>query len=232
MALQRHCPPRDFEGSGEYSMAWINIHNTHRFFLTFRRRRMDKFCALMAPSDRIKVLDIGGKVNTWTTESKPGSTFPVTMINVDKRGQEVDGRFTFMEGNACALPFRDRSFDIAFSNSVIEHVGGWKEQEAFAREARRVADRLWIQTPARSFPLEPHLITLFVHWLPRRVQRRLVRHFSVWGWKLKPTPKEVEWMLDDIRLLTYAEVAKLFPDCSIIKERFLGITKSYVIVRR
>ena len=90
---------------------------------------------------------------------------------------------------------------------------------------------LWIQTPAREFFIEPHLLTPFIHYLPRSVQARLLRYFTVWGLMTRPSPKEVAGFLDEVRLLTYREMQELFPDCQILRERFMGFTKSYVAVR-
>ena len=109
------------------------------------------------------------------------------------------------------LPYADGTFDIAFSNSVIEHVGTWKRQQQFATEARRVARKLWIQTPARIFPLEPTLAP-FIHWLPRSIRKRMVRNFTVFGWLDRPNPEQVEALLNEIRLLSKAEMQSLFPD--------------------
>ena len=212
-------------------MKWSKIQAVHNLGVNFRRRRMSKFYALMAPASDAKVLDIGGRVNTWTTESSTSQQFPVTLINLEPAAEPEDKRFQVVEGDATALPFADRSFDIAFSNSVIEHVGGWENQQAFAKEARSVGDKLWIQTPARSFPVEPHLLAPFIHWLPKSVQRRLVRNFTVWGWMVRPNQEHADTFLSWIRLLTLAEFKLLFPDCRILKERVLGMTKSYIAVR-
>jgi len=133
--------------------------------------------------------------------------------------------------DGCALDYPDQSFDVGYSNSVIEHVGTFERQKAFAREIRRVGKAIWVQTPAQEFFMEPHLIAPFIHWLPRSWQRRLIRYFTVWGWLKKPTPAEVEGFLDEVRLITFAEMKELFPDCEILRERFLGMTKSYIAVR-
>ena len=77
----------------------------------------------------------------------------------------------------------------------------------------------------------PHLLAPFVHWLPRRWQRRLIRHFTLRGWLDRPTPAEVDGFLDEVRLLPAAEMQALFPDCMIRRERFLGLTKSHLAVR-
>jgi hypothetical protein len=65
---------------------------------------------------------------------------------------------------------------------MIEHLYTSENQAQAAREAMRVGKKLWIQTPNRWFPIEPHFLTPFVHWLPEEARKRLVRNFTVWGW--------------------------------------------------
>jgi hypothetical protein len=48
---------------------------------------------------------------------------------------------------------------------------------------------------------------------------------------LRPTSEDVSQRVDELRLLTYREMQELFPDCEIRRERFLGLTKSYIAVR-
>ena len=43
----------------------------------------------------------------------------------------------------------------------------------------------------------------------------------------KPTPQQVEDLLQEIRLLNFQEFQSLFPDSVILKEKLLGMTKSY-----
>jgi hypothetical protein len=210
-------------------MKLLTIHR--RLFVLFRRRRMKLFYELFAPSAETRVLDIGGAPNTWLAESRNDARFRVTLVNLVFPDVLTDARFTAVDGDATALPIADGSFDIAFSNSVIEHMTTWERQQAFAREARRVARRLWIQTPARSFPLEPHLLAPWFQYWPQRWQTRLARYFTLWGLMTKPDRARVDEMIGDIRLLSYREFQELFPDCRIVKERVLGLTKSYIAVR-
>jgi hypothetical protein len=209
----------------------LTIHQ--KVFVIFRRRRMKTFYALFQLSAKTRLLDIGGAPNTWIAESACDAKFPVTLVNLRFPDPAVltNGRFTAVEGDATNLPFADASFDIAFSNSVIEHMTTWERQQAFAMQASRVAKKLWIQTPARSFPLEPHVLAPFFQYFPRSLQTRMARRFTLWGLLTKPNTMQVDEMLSDIRLLTHREMKQLFPDCRILKERVLGLTKSYIAVR-
>jgi hypothetical protein len=196
-------------------------------FIRFRRRRMKQFFALIAPSPSDRVVDIGGSVHTWDSESETHAPFSVTLINNLQYEDFAGDRFQSIEADATALPFSDNAFDIAFSNSVIEHLGTWEKQQAFAREARRVAPKLWIQTPARSFPIEAHLLAPYIQYLPKSLQHRIVR----WTPRGLLNPGVVHGIVDEVRLLTHREFANLFPDCRILRERFFGLTKSYIAVR-
>ncbi len=198
-----------------------------RVFVYFRRSRMRRFHILFPLSSTERVLDIGGTEQTWTTESGSNTDFPVTLLNLRMYDSPRQSRFRLMQGDATSLPFADNSFDLAFSNSVIEHLGTWQQQKRYACEARRVACKLWIQTPARSFPIEAHLLAPYIQYLPKHIQHRLVA--------LTPrgllTPDEVHQIVDEVRLLTYREMQMLFPDCVILRERLFGLTKSYIAVR-
>jgi len=212
----------------------MELYTIHKIlFAIFRRRRMKRFYATFQPTSQTRLLDIGGAPNTWISESRSYEPVPVTLVNLQFPNSDAfnDSRFTAIHGDATRLPFENQSFDVAFSNSVIEHLTTWERQQTFAAEARRVAKKLWIQTPARHFPIEPHLLTPFFQYLPRRLQLRLARHFTLWGVLSKPSPADVNELISEVRLLTLREMKQLFPDCMILKERVLGLTKSYIAVR-
>lgn len=212
--------------------------NIHRIFGVvspiFRRRRMRRFFDRIRPSGEDRILDVGGHPSTWTPY--PPVAREIVLLNIYDleigAREAASHRLESVVGDGCRLDYPDKAFGIVFSNSVIEHVGTWENQQRFAAEARRVGDRLWIQTPARGFFIEPHYLTPFIHWFPKGIRRRLLRNFTVWGWLTRPTAERVDAILAEIRLLTMAEMRELFPDCEIHRERFLGIfTKSYTAVR-
>lgn len=190
-----------------------------------RPRRMQEFLRRMAPDDRTPILDIGGVPAFWE-----GTDLNVTVLNL-KLPEGHGSALEVVEGDATALPFADGSFEIAFSNSMIEHLYTRENQLQAATEAMRVGRRLWIQTPNRWFPIEPHFLTPFVHWLPRGVRRRIVRNFTVWGLLARPTPDEAARTVDEINLLSARDLRRMFPGCTILRERFLGMTKSLIVVR-
>ena len=105
----------------------------------------------------------------------------LVLLNMPRAKGELGGATNWVAGDGRCLPFRDGAFDVVFSNSVIEHVGDAASQERFAREVARVGRGFWVQTPNRWFPVEQHLMTPLVHWLPKRWQRAIVRRGTRMG---------------------------------------------------
>ena len=93
----------------------------------------------------------------------------------------------------------------------------------------------WVETPNRWFPVEQHLLTPFVHWLPKAWQRAIVPRFTVWAAITKLSDDRRRFYLDhylsDVKLLSAAEVRALFPGGRLIRERFWGVTKSLIAWR-
>jgi SAM-dependent methyltransferase len=116
------------------------------------------------------------------------------------------------------LPFDDGAFDLAYSSSVVEHLRP-ADRAAFAAELRRVARGWWVQTPAWSFPVEPHALLPFAHWLPVALRRPYWRLGAAGDW-------------EDIALLRRGELAALLPGCQIVAERFGPLAKSWIAARR
>ena len=209
------------------------IHNIWRLiFKTFRRKRFAQFVDRIQPQPQERILDFGGYPATW--EGHEQCAAEILIVNVHEITPPANpGHFRFQVADGCSLPFADHSFDIVFSNSVIEHVGDFERQKAFAAEVIRTGRRLWVQTPAQEFWIEPHFMTPFIHWLPKSWQHRLTRNFSVWGWLTRPDAQQVAAFIGDIRLLTHAEMVQLFPGCEILREKvcFGLFTKSYIAVK-
>jgi len=213
-------------------MPW-SIYSLYRAFQPrLRQRRQRLFLDLFAPDAATRILDVGGHVYDWDGVVPIAS--PVTFVNVTypPLDRPLPPRFTCLLGDGRRLPFADGSFDIVYSNSVIEHLGHWADQVQFARELRRVGRQLFVQTPNRWFFVEPHFLAPGVHLLPRRAARRLLPWCSVRGWWRRGDNVSLPALAEELRLLTRREMQALFPDCAIYRERWLGMTKSLIAVRR
>lgn len=138
---------------------------------------------------------------------------------------------TVAVGDACNLKdIPDQSYDIAFSNSVIEHVGGMPEKRRMAAEVRRVARSYWVQTPNYWFPIEPHFLFPGWQWLPEGVRVKILQRRNV-GWNAR-TPEYTK-ALEVVRhaqLLSKRDMRELFPEARLIPERFCGLVKSWTAV--
>lgn len=193
----------------------------------FRGSRMRRFAAMFAVADSMKIIDVGGRKSNWTLIDKEPD---VTITNIEFSNYE-DGRFHYVHTDGGKLPYPDNGFDLCYCNSVIEHVGDNAAREVFAQEIRRIAPRYYVQTPNKWFFSDPHTVGVFVHWLPKSWQRKLIRWFSFWGLVDRPNQAKIDALLEEINLLTEAEMRALFPDATILKERFLFMTKSIIAVR-
>jgi len=193
-----------------------------------RRRRFAFFVQLIDrfPGE-LRVLDVGGTPQFWAMMGLPEGRLRLTILN---QGLEGDaGHCDMVIGDARDMrDFRDREFDIAFSNSVIEHVGSFSDQRRMASEICRVAKRYFVQTPNRYFPVEPHFLVPGFQFLPRRVRAEMLVRRDL-GWYKKAASYEAALeAVSAVRLLTGRELRTLFPEARLYRERFLGLTKSFI----
>jgi len=210
----------------------MNIHRIYLLFQKFfRPRRMKEFVKFFGVDNNTRILDIGGGMLNWSfINEKPQVT--MLNLNIPSNFEQLPENLLWIKGDALDIPCPDNSFNIAYASSVIEHLSSFENQKIFAQEISRISKNIYVQTPNKYFFVEPHLITPFMHYLPRKLQRHLLRNFTVWGIVTRPSEEVVNCFLKKIRLLTYSELKILFPDCEIIPERFCFLTKSFVVVRK
>ena len=121
-----------------------------------------------------------------------------------------------VRGDATDPPWDPSQFDLVFSNSVIEHVGGPDAMGRLA-EVLRAAPRYFVQTPNRFFFVEPHFILPAHYLLPRWLKVAIVTR-----WDRGPRRRsrsEAQERVDSVHLLNLSEVRNLFPDGDVYKGR-------------
>ena len=206
----------------------------HLIAKIWRKRRFARFEQWIRPRPDELLLDLGGYPMNWFGRAAViGSVDVVNLGLVDAHhvpaGSPV---ISCIDGDARNLALADGSYDVVYSNSVIEHVGDLVDQQAFAREARRLGTRLWIQTPAYECPIEPHYLGVLIHWFPRNWHAPMARFLSLRGLTGAAKPGELREIAASTRLLSRREMQILFPDCMIWTERLCWvIPKSHVAVR-
>src|SRR3954463_10963356 len=130
-----------------------------------RRRRHERLFSLTGITPQSRILDVGsGRLGLRGL----APNLDITGVDVVER-PDYPGPFVRADA-AEHLPFADDEFDLAYSSSVVEHVAPAR-RATFAAELRRVARGWYVQTPAWSFPIEPHALLPFAHWLPVGVRR-------------------------------------------------------------
>ncbi|MHC5024787.1 MAG: class I SAM-dependent methyltransferase [Planctomycetota bacterium] len=196
-----------------------------------RARRFGLFERLAASLPRpLEILDVGGTPDFWQRHGWAGrADVRLTLLNLRPQ-PSTQANMHCLEGDATDLGrFGDRSFDIAFSNSVIEHLYTATRQRQMASEVRRVAGACWVQTPNFWFPIEPHFYLPAWHWLPAPVRIALVRRFRCGCRGPCPDRAHARRVVKEIRLLRRRDLQAIFPGASIIGERVGGLVKSWIV---
>jgi SAM-dependent methyltransferase len=175
-----------------------------------RRRRHERLFRLTGLQPGMRILDVGcGVLGLRALEPD------LDITGLDLRpAPGYPG--PFVVADATDLPFEDGSFDLVHASSVIEHVAPGR-RAALAREVQRVGRGYLVQTPAYSFPIEPHALIPFVHWLPPRPRRVVWERAAVGPW-------------EEIALLRRSEMTALFGHPPVA-ERIGPVVKSWTAVR-
>ena len=147
------------------------------FSMRARTRMFNQFMKAIKPLEKDEVLDVGATPDTMLKDSNLfDKLYPykkhLTVCSIEDCSELVQKmelkKFVFNEPKK-PLPFADKEFDICFCSAVLEHVGSRQDQEFFINECLRVADKIFLTTPYRYFPLEMHTFIPFLHWLPWKV---------------------------------------------------------------
>ena len=208
----------------------------HRFIhpisAHFRARRAVELLKRYPSLAEWKICDLGGSRHFWQESKLDLDLTKITILNisldeVDAYGESSSQQIQTVLYDGRTIPFADGSYDLLICNSILEHVAP-ADRGNLCREMRRVAKRVYVQTPAFEFPVEPHFILPFVHWLPRRFGRVMAR-LGVWNLLSRPSDAVYNSYFDDTHLLAKAEMEELFPDTVVSAEKFAGITKSHLV---
>jgi hypothetical protein len=197
-----------------------------------RAKRFQRFEALVARLPRpLRILDVGGETAFWENRGWAGRNdfqiFSLNLVPEEQRHENIKP----VAGDATNLAqFSDGSFDVTFSNSVIEHLFTLENQRRMASEIQRVGKAFWVQTPNFWFPMEPHFHVPGWQWMPLSLRVSLIRRWRC-GWRgpCADVAKARE-LVQELRLLTRGELRAMFPGATLIPERLGGLVKSWTVI--
>ncbi len=221
--------------------AGITDPDTRSLAAAARERGFVLFLERFPHLAEMTVLDLGGEAHTWLNSAVHPRH--VTLLNLPRPSGEAAERIaeagagdwmTSEAGDACDPPpaVREQRFDLVFSNSVIEHVGGHLRRRRFAHWVHALGERHWVQTPNRFFPIEPHWLVPGLQFATPRLQVAVLMR---WPYTRKRF-RSLSWpdRLDramGIELLSPSAFRSYFPESELVRERLYGLTKSLIAVR-
>ena len=214
----------------------VNHHKKNSFVNQFRQKRFELLkngIEKLIQKDHFKILDIGGDIQYWKNIGWQHPACKIHLLNLyeSKVPENETHQFSSSVGNGLSLEYKQGEVDLIFSNSVIEHVGSYANQQIFANEVRRVSDKYIVQTPSIWFPLEPHSLIPLFQFLPHPIRALLIMTFNINYFPKAKTYKEAIKVSHSTLMFTHKRFKQLFPEAEIQVERFLGIPKSYTAIK-
>jgi hypothetical protein len=202
------------------------------------KRILDLIDRVYGNRQKVEIIDVGGTREYWNiipVDYLWRRNVRITIVNLAVPANSFDMEdavFLKVQGDGCNLKeIKNNQFDIAHSNSVIEHVGGLSQMKNFAKEMRRVAASYYVQTPNYFYPIEPHFLFPFFHWLPVRIRLRLAMRYQLGCFPRASNINEARGFVDLCQLLKKRTLLDLFPDATLYKERLFLLVKSFVLIR-
>lgn len=217
----------DFFVQKQRSDSWSSYFRARRFKMI-----VPMLQSVYEQKGSCSIVDVGGREEYWAPAKEALETFNcnVTIVNLERTTAVSGNRFKFAAGDALDLhEIADRAFDVAHSNSLIEHVGRWDNMVQCANEIQRVSNNYYVQTPYFWFPLEPHFRTPFFHWLPEQARARLSMMMRLGYMDKTENFGDAMEAVQSCCLLDAGQMRFLFPDAELQFERVLGLPKSLVV---
>ncbi|MBZ0153789.1 MAG: class I SAM-dependent methyltransferase [Planctomycetes bacterium] len=205
----------------------------NRLSVRSRRIKMEMLQRYVPLRGDEHILDIGSQVDPQSRQLLERCEDPsrITAINIrDEHLAAIRAAFPGARTMACdarKLPFADQSFDLVYSNAVIEHVGDFADQTRMAAEVRRVGRRWFLTTPNRWYPFEFHARMPFLSWLPPRWMHRVAR---LWAYNHVHRRYQSGNDYSDVHLLSARQLRRLFPDSLVLKPRVTFWPETLVVV--
>jgi hypothetical protein len=181
------------------------------------------------PTEREDLLDVGVTDTTWRSSNFLEAWYPwparISAVGLGPMPafEQSFPAVTFVAADGRALPFADGAFAIGFSNAVVEHVGSRDDQRRFVAELVRTCRRVFIATPNAGFPIDPHTLLPFVHWLPRRYRNWVLRRLGQGRWASE----------EALHPLSARELVGLFPagtSVRLVRQRVAGLTTVLIAI--
>lgn len=221
------------------SNSWFNwakntVTPVKRYFtklsVKVRTSQFHEFEKITKPLPETSVLDVGVTSDETLKDANlferlykwPGKITAVTIEDVDKIRKRYPGLRVIKIKPGQKLPFKSKRYDVAVSWATLEHVGNRESQQRFINEMLRVARKVFITTPDRAAPYEPHTGFWLLHWLPLNLFRGLcgVTNNEFWGREENLNPL---WVSD-------LQKMKLNRNVKIIIYRMFGLFRSHIII--
>lgn len=196
-----------------------------------RKRKWTAFTSIIRPSPDLTVLDVGySNQENSEADNFIEKHYPYPQM-LTALGTEAPSEFRLrypevkcVHYDGATFPFKDKSFDVCWSNAVIEHVGNRNEQLRFLKEIKRVARRAFITTPNRFFPIEVHTRTPFLHLLPKpffdRYLKIVGKGWATGGYMNLLSLRELRRLLNEANITDFA----------VIKNRLMGFAVDFVVI--